>query len=75
MPVGTNDLDRAAAFYDKVLVPLSYKRVIELPGVVAYGKAFPEFWVQKPFDGPEPETANVVHVSFIAPGKGAVDEF
>jgi hypothetical protein len=75
VPVGTNDLDRAAAFYDKVLVPLGCKRVIEFPGAVAYGKAFPEFWVQKLFDGPEPETANVVHVSFIAPDKGAADEF
>jgi hypothetical protein len=47
--VGTNDVNRAAAFYDKVLAPLGCKHVMEFPGAVTYGKAFPEFWVTKTF--------------------------
>jgi len=73
--VGSNDVDRAAAFYDKVLAPLGCKRVMSFPGAAAYGKAFPEFWVQTPSDGGKPQTANGVHVAFIAPDKAAVDAF
>jgi catechol 2,3-dioxygenase-like lactoylglutathione lyase family enzyme len=43
MSIGTNDFDRAVAFYDKVLAPLGCKRVMEHPGAVAYGRQYPEF--------------------------------
>jgi len=49
--------------------------VMAFPGAVAYGKAFPEFWVQTPFDGGKPETANGLHIAFVAPDKAAVDAF
>ncbi|MEL6555220.1 MAG: hypothetical protein AAFQ63_17415 [Cyanobacteria bacterium J06621_11] len=48
--IGTNDFERAIAFYDKVLATLGCKRMMEHPGAIAYGKQFPEFWVQTPFD-------------------------
>jgi hypothetical protein len=47
--VGTNDVDHAAAFYDKVLASLRCKHVMEFRGAINYGKAFPEFWVIKTF--------------------------
>ena len=50
--IGTNDLSKALAFYDAVLATVGGKRQHEVPGVaVAYGKLFPEYWVQKPLDG------------------------
>ena len=49
--IGTNDLERAASFYDKVLPTLGCKRVMEHPGGIAYGKLYPEFWLQVPVDG------------------------
>jgi len=49
--LGTNDFARATAFYDAVLPTLGCRRVMEHPGAVAYGKAFPEFWVQTPING------------------------
>ncbi len=73
--IGTNDFERAVGFYDKVLPTLGCKRVMEHPGAVAYGKQFPEFWVQIPIDGKSATTDNGTHLGFIAPTKGAVHAF
>lgn len=43
--IGTDDFERAAAFYDRVVPTLGCRRVAEHPGAVAYGRGFPEFWV------------------------------
>ena len=48
--IGTNDFARAVTFYNKVLPTLGCKKIEEFPGAIAYGKQFPEFWVQTPID-------------------------
>ncbi|MEM7302281.1 MAG: VOC family protein [Pseudomonadota bacterium] len=74
--VGTNDFIRARAFYDAVLPTVGAKMIMEVPGVaVAYGKQFPEFWVNIPYDEKEAETANGVHFAFLAANKAEVDAF
>lgn len=75
--IGTNDLDRALAFYDKVMPVIGGKRIEELHeyGAVAYGKIFPEFWVNRPLDEQKAETANGVHFAFMADSKEQVQEF
>ena len=74
--IGTNDLPRALAFYDAVLATVGGGRQHEVPDfAVGYGKLFPEFWVQKPFDRGEAGVANGVHFSFIAVSRDAVDAF
>ncbi len=73
--IDTNDFERAVGFYDKVLPTLGCKRIMEHPGAVAYGKQFPEFWVQIPIDGKSATTGNGTHFGFIAPTKGAVHAF
>ena len=73
--IGTNNFDAASQFYDKVMATLGGKRVFEFPGAVAYGKQFPEFWLQVPIDGSPAASANGVHFCFIAPSKEAVDAF
>ena len=73
--IGTNDFERAVRFYDKVLPTLGCKRIMEHPGAVAYGKQFPEFWVQMPIDGKSAATGNGTHFGFIAPTKDAVHAF
>ncbi len=73
--VGTNDFERATAFYDRVLATLGCKRVLDFPGAVAYGKQFPEFWVQSPIDGEPAAPANGCHVGFIATSKEEVHAF
>jgi catechol 2,3-dioxygenase-like lactoylglutathione lyase family enzyme len=42
---------------------------------VAYGKRFPEFWVQAPVDGKPAQAANGVHFGFIASSRDAVHAF
>ncbi|MDH4656565.1 VOC family protein [Pseudomonas sp. JS3066] len=73
--VGTNDFDRAVAFYDKVLPTLGCKRIMEHPGAVAYGREYPEFWVQSPIDGRPASVGNGTHIGFFAPSKEAVLAF
>lgn len=74
--IGSNDLDAALGFYDTVLATIGAERKLEVPGVaVAYGKAYPEFWVQHPIDGAAANSGNGVHFGFIAPNREAVDAF
>lgn len=73
--IGTNDLDRALLFYDKVLATLGCRRIMEHPGAVAYGKVYPEFWVQTPIDGYPASVGNGTHVGFVAATIEAVQAF
>ena len=73
--VGTNDFDRAVAFYDRVLPTLGCKRIMQHPGAAAWGKMYPEFWVQTPVDGKRASIGNGTHVGFVAPDKAAVHAF
>lgn len=69
--LGTNDYDRAKAFYDAVLATLQIRCVMDFPGGAGYGRAFPEFWIQRPHDGGHASVGNGVHVSFLA---NSIDE-
>ncbi len=73
--IGTNHFDKAVAFYDQVLATLGCKRVMEHPGAVAYGRQFPEFWVQTPINSEPASVGNGFHMSFIAASKEAVHAF
>ena len=73
--IGTSHFDEAVTFYDQVLETLGCKRVLEFPGAIAYGKAYPEFWVQTPIDGQAAAVANGSHIGFFAADKAAVDNF
>ena len=73
--IGVSDLERAVAFYDAVLPVLGCKKLFEFPGAVAYGKQFPEFWVQTPINGQPPSVGNGTHFGFIALSKEAVHAF
>jgi catechol 2,3-dioxygenase-like lactoylglutathione lyase family enzyme len=73
--IGTSDMARAVAFYDAVLQVLGCRKLFEYPFAVAYGKQFPEFWVQKPVDGQPASVGNGTHFCFIAESKAAVHAF
>ena len=75
LSVGTNDFERAVAFYDKVLPTLGCKQLMKYPGAVAYGREYPEFWVQTPIDGQPATVGNGSHVGFVANSKQAVHAF
>lgn len=75
LSLGTNDFERAAAFYEHVMPTVGARKVLSFPGAVAYGKHFPEFWVQTPLDGGAAGCGNGTHVAFIAASRDAVDAF
>jgi catechol 2,3-dioxygenase-like lactoylglutathione lyase family enzyme len=43
--IAVSDLDRAAAFYDKVFAPIGLTRLATRERSVGFGKAYPEFWL------------------------------
>ena len=73
--LGTNNFDKSIKFYDSVLQALGYKRMMEHPEAIAYGKQFPEFWIQTPIDGQPASVGNGTHIGFIATTKEAVHSF
>ena len=73
--LGTNDYPRAKAFYDAVLATLQIRCVMDFPGGAGYGREFPEFWVQTPFDGGRATVGNGVHVAFLANSVEEVQAF
>ena len=74
--LGTNDLERALAFYDTVLSTLAIKRIETLDGIgAAYGKQSPEFWIALPVNEAPATTGNGVHIGFIADSREAVHAF
>lgn len=74
--VGVSDVSRAAAFYDRVLGALGYKRVMEfMPYAVAYGDKLPEFWVQLPQNRLPATVGNGVHIAFNAVSRAMIEDF
>jgi len=75
--LGSNRFSEALAFYDRVLATLGIGRILDLSEhqAVAYGRIYPEFWIQAPFDGQPAQSANGVHIAFLAKDREQVHAF
>ena len=73
--VGTNNLSQAEKFYTPLLKILNIELVCQYEHAVAYGKGYPEFWVQIPFDKQTAVAGNGVHFGFVATSKKQVEQF
>ena len=78
LTLGTNDLARAARFYDAALAPLGLIRRATEADEVGYG--FPEdrrtrLWITLPFDGNPATIGNGSMPALIAPSQQAVRDF
>jgi catechol 2,3-dioxygenase-like lactoylglutathione lyase family enzyme len=73
--IGTNDLRRAAGFYDQVLAELGAKRVWEMERSVGWGTSpkAPMVSVIKPFDAKPATAGNGMMVAFAAKSEAEVD--
>lgn len=73
--LGTNDLERAAPFYDALAAELGTGRMFEWPGAIAWGTAGGAAGValMKPFDGQLATVGNGVMVAFEAKEPAQVD--
>ena len=72
--VGSNDLERSRAFYDKLFHVLGIERVLDLPHETIWGKAgeHPTFGVITPFDAKPATVGNGSMVAFGAPTRALV---
>ena len=72
--VGTNDIDRATAFYDALFAEMGVGRLMEVDGAVGYGSGMdqPMVLVMRPFDGNAATVGNGMMVALQAGSPDAV---
>jgi predicted lactoylglutathione lyase len=72
--VGTNDIARAAKFYDALFETLGAKRLMDFETFILWGTSLttPCFAVTKPFDGNPATIGNGVMVALLAESEDAV---
>jgi predicted lactoylglutathione lyase len=73
--LGTNDLERAARFYDELLGELGARRFLETETFIAWSVApgAPAVSVTKPFDGNAATVGNGVMVALVMDSQEKVD--
>ena len=75
--VGTNDIDRARAFYDDLLGQIGARRVMEFPqnGFTMYGTGAraPGLAVTRPYDGEAATAGNGNMAAIVVDSRGKVD--
>lgn len=74
--LGTNDLKRAAGFYDALFAGLGAKRVMEFERMVIWGSApnAPMFGICTPYDGQKATAGNGTMISLGVSTKDQVDQ-
>jgi catechol 2,3-dioxygenase-like lactoylglutathione lyase family enzyme len=73
--LGTNDLPRAAAFYDALFAEMGIQRLMEFPRGIAWGRSWdtPGFGVMQPFDGQPATRGNGTMIALAAGSRENVD--
>ena len=73
--LGTNDLPRAAAFYDALLGAIGAKRIFEFERGISWGTGMtsPSLGVLKPFDGQAATRGNGTMVALVVQTPAQVD--
>ena len=70
-----SNLARSAAFYEAVLAPLGYRRLVDRPATIGFGRKYPECWLNaRPGLAPAPEDTGL-HIALRAPDAAAVEAF
>jgi catechol 2,3-dioxygenase-like lactoylglutathione lyase family enzyme len=75
LSVGTNDINRSAAFYDPLMALLGLRRVQSDARSIDYGISDILFSVEPPSDGQPATAGNGVHIAFTARDRWMVDTF
>jgi len=73
--LGTNDIERASAFYDELLAEVGAKRILQTETFIAWATSpqGPALSVTKPFDGNAATVGNGVMVALAMDGSDKVD--
>lgn len=73
--VGTNDMEKAAAFYDALFADMGVnQRAWDMEGFKGWSAGGPMFCISKPFDGEAASVGNGVMVAIAAPDRATVDK-
>ncbi len=73
--IGTNNMEKAKAFYDKVLALLDGKRTFANDHMQGYGSGRgPNIMIAKPFDGKPATVGNGMMVALVAPSHEVVNK-
>jgi catechol 2,3-dioxygenase-like lactoylglutathione lyase family enzyme len=73
--LGTNDLPRAAAFYDALLAEIGARRLLDLPRGYMWGVSWdrPTLGIVKPFDGKPATVGNGDMIALVVDSPEKVD--
>ena len=73
--LGTNDITKAAAFYDALFGELGVERLIDMDGVIGWARSIdkPMVAVIKPYDGEPATVGNGVMVALVVESTAQVD--
>jgi catechol 2,3-dioxygenase-like lactoylglutathione lyase family enzyme len=73
--LSVRDLAASAAFYERLLAPLGYRKLIERPAAIGFGKKYPELWLNaRPGTARAPSNPGA-HVALRAASEDAVRAF
>jgi catechol 2,3-dioxygenase-like lactoylglutathione lyase family enzyme len=70
---GTNDLDKATAFYDPMLGMIGATRLFAIDRGIFYGRGVMEFGILSPADGQSAVIGNGAMIALDAPSRAVVD--
>ena len=73
--IAVRDLARCGRFYEALLAPLGYRRMVERPGTIGFGKKYPEFWLNERRVMTPIDADTGTHVCLRAPSVDAVQAF
>jgi len=72
--IPVRDLAASARFYEAVLAPLGYKKLVERETTIGFGKSYPEVWLNKR-ENVERVSNPGCHICLRAPNEEAVRAF
>jgi catechol 2,3-dioxygenase-like lactoylglutathione lyase family enzyme len=73
--LAVRDLAGCGQFYEAVLTPLGYRRIVVRPGTTGFGKKYPEFWLNERKAMSAVDADSGSHIALRAPDTAAVDAF
>src|SRR5260221_10975595 len=73
--IGVSDIKRAGTFYDTVLKPLDYTRLVDGEGALGYGEKGAGLWLLAANKPVKADVESGLHFCFQAKSRAAVDAF
>lgn len=73
--IAVRDLAGCGRFYDAALATLGYRRMIERPGTIGYGKKYPDFWLNERRTAAAVVADSGSHIALRASDTQSVDAF